>query len=541
MKISKKYCFTTISLFLILIINQTFAQTQNIQYCDSVIQEATNVLYKKDHAKSLELYTQTRILAEKNNWQYQIYQSILGIGNNYYEMLDYGEALNYFLESYIIAVKSLEPKDEIASLNNIANLYTKQKLYEKAKEYYLKAYEIADEKKVNFRKGLPLMNIGYIYNKLNEPKKARPYILQSMNYLEDNFLLSSRILLIENDLLLGSTGEARESARKLLEESNDENRDTMSMFLWIIISKSYLSEKNHPLAVEYAKKVLSQEIPLDIKRDIFELLSEIYRSSKNFEEVSIYKDSIIALDFKLNEIKNGSLFNNNKVKFEIQNYKNQITANEEKRTAERKIFISTLAFITSIVVIIALIFRQKKLKTQQNMDLVALNFEKEKSHNLLLEKQISNALLEQERLKNEIETKNRKLSAKALYLSDRNKLIEEIIIYLSKKPKYAKDTTLSSHLQSLKSNLRIDNEWNDFIIHFEEVNRGFLTRLKNLHPTLNANDIKFIAYIYMNLSVKEISSILNITIIACKKRKERLALKMNLSKDEELFDYISTL
>jgi hypothetical protein len=120
-------------------------------------------------------------------------------------------------------------------------------------------------------------------------------------------------------------------------------------------------------------------------------------------------------------------------------------------------------------------------------------------------------------------------------------MIEDILVSLSKKTKLSKDASLANQIKTLKSQLRIDDEWDDFITHFEELNQGFLTRLKTLHPSLTANDIRFIAYIYMNLSVKEISSILNITIEACRKRKDRIALKMELPENLSLYDYISVL
>jgi DNA-binding CsgD family transcriptional regulator len=45
----------------------------------------------------------------------------------------------------------------------------------------------------------------------------------------------------------------------------------------------------------------------------------------------------------------------------------------------------------------------------------------------------------------------------------------------------------------------------------------------------------------MNLSSKEIASILNITPVASKKRKERIAAKMEIPKNTDLFDYISAI
>jgi tetratricopeptide (TPR) repeat protein len=529
------------SLFLLLFVCGKIT-AQNKAIYDSLQKKGTEAYLKSDYIKSLEYYTEARALAEKNHWNKELYNSLMSIGNTYYLMLDYGEAINYLLESYTVAVKQLGPTEEIASLNNIANLYTREKIFDKAIEYYNRAYDIAKEKNIDSRKGLPLMNLGFIYNQLNNPKKARPYIIACMPYLKgQSHEKSTKVLLAENDLLLGDIQKARTQAWDILRSLHDPAKDDLDLFIWPIIAKTYLFENNYAQAAEYAKKPLERNPDLVIKRDIYELLSTIYTKGKNFNDALRFKDSVNIAERKLNDIKNGRLFENNRVRFEIQNYKEQIKAKEEKITAERTIFYSALVIIAAIVIILLLIFRQKKILAERNQHSTELDLEKEKTQNLLLEKQITNALLEQERLKNEVETRNRKLSSKALYLSGKNELIEEIVTYLSKKPKLSKDVTLAAHVQSLKNQLRTDNEWDDFISHFEEVNHGFITRLKALHPTLNTNDIRFIAYTYMNLSSKEIASILNITPVASKKRKERIAAKMEIPKNTDLFDYISAI
>lgn len=353
------------------------------------------------------------------------------------------------------------------------------------------------------------------------------------------------MILAESNLLLGHTKLAREQSESLLKQKEDVKYNDIGVPLREIIAKSYFTENNFDKAIETAKGILKLNLNLDTKRRIFELLTTIYMKNKSYEMVIKYKDSIISADSKLNEIKNGRLFENTKVKFEMQNYKNQVAIKEEKIAAERKIIYSILAVFIAAVTATILFFRQKKLIAERNQRITALELEKKKKDNLLLEKQFkeneTNSFLEQERLKNEIEARNRKLSAKALYLSDRNQLIEDIITSLSKKPKLSKDLTLVNQIKTLKNHLKADDEWDSFITHFEEVNHGFLTRLKMLHPNLTSNDVRFLAYIYMNLSVKEIASILNITIEACRKRKDRMAAKMEIPENENLYDYISAL
>jgi len=149
------------------------------------------------------------------------------------------------------------------------------------------------------------------------------------------------------------------------------------------------------------------------------------------------------------------------------------------------------------------------------------------------------ALLEQERLKNEIEAKNRQLASKALSISSRNELIEDIIDALSRESEISGNENLKKRIFELKNHLKKESEWDEFFTHFEEVNHGFLNSLKENNPELTSNDVRYLSYVYMNLSTKEISSLLNITAEACRKRKERIIKKMNLKEDIDLYSYLS--
>jgi len=529
---------------LLCIFLKTVTHAQNMQECDAINQRADSAVKHGDYAKSIAIYTKVELQAQNNKWAKQGFNASLGLGNNYFFMLNYGEALDYYTKAYTIAVNAKQAPAEIAALNNIANLYTEQKLYDKAIEYYNKAYDLAVEENIDARKGLPLLNLGNIYNILNQPKKARPYIVESMPFLDGEYhAISAKISLVENDLLLGDTKTALKNAMLIENNHTGPEKEKYDASLDIITAKCYLKENNFNKAIAYANGILikNPKVNLEIKNDVFELLSEIYHKNKLYGLALQYRDSVANTDRQLSEIINRKMFESNRIKFEIQNYETQIKADTDRQATERIIFYAAIALLLAIVAIIILFIKQKQALHKRNQNSIALNLEKEKHTALILEKQMADALLMQEQLKNEIDVKNRKLSSKALYLSDRNELIEELVNLISKNPLLFKDANLTGYVNSLKANLKTDNEWDNFITHFEEVNHGFLTRIKSRHPLLSANDIRFIAYIYMNLNIKEISSILNITTIACKKRKERLAAKMEISKDDDLYSYISNL
>lgn len=530
------------------------ARPNTITHCDSLIQKGIDAMWKKEYKKSLEFLTEARDLAERNRWYQQLFLATNNIGANYYSMLDYGEALNFYLESYTIAVKELKPQQEMVVLNNIAIIYSKEGNYKEAREYFKKAYAIAKENKDYVKVGLYAMNLGNVANETNNVSEARAYIIESLPYLKDNpeLLILAQIGLAENNLLMGHPRQAREKAENLYRTTNDLNYNDTGISLMQIIARAYLEEKQYDMAAAKAKALLKAKPNLESRKTVYELLSEIYAGKGVYNNALKYKDSVLWAEKEINSIKNGKLLENNKVKFEIRNYKNQIAINEQKLAAERKIYYSIIAVIIAIVTIIILSLRnisakhkQRKLIAERNQQAIALELEKEKNENLLLEKQIhekeTSALLEQERLKNEIEARNRKLSAKALYLSGRNTIIEDVVASISKVPELAKDPSLNTHIKTLKDHLKADHEWDSFITHFEEVNQGYLNRLKTKHPTLTANDVRFISYLYMNLSTKEIATMLNITLEACRKRKERIAAKMELPDSSYLYNYLSIL
>jgi Tfp pilus assembly protein PilF len=541
-------------IFLSLHLNNSNAQVTTKVGCDNLIKQGVEALNKNQHTHSLELLIQARVLSRKNDWNTQEFLALNNIGANYYKLLEYGEALNYFLEAYTIAIKKLSPKDEMTVLNNIAILYSEEKKYDQANDYFKRAYSIAKENKDTLKIGLYALNLGSLAIDTNSPKLGKTYFNEALLLLvsQPQYLVFAKAGLANCNLLQGNTKTARESAQDLLLHTKNLEFYHIDIDLLTIISKSYIKENKLEDASVFVDKILDKKPNLETKIELFKMLTEINIKKKVFDLALQYKDSLFNATTKFNEIKNEKLYENSKIKFELQNYKNQSLLNEAKLVNERKIFYSVLLLIIVIVLFalwslrnLSLKLKQKKLIAERNEQILALELIKEKQESLLLEKQFNEnkaiSLLEQEKLKNEVELKNRKLSAKALHLSGRNQIIEDVLLELSVLPQVSKDNSLLAHIQSLKNQLKTDNEWDNFITHFEEVNQGFLNSLKSKHPTLTTNDIRYISYIYMNLSTKEIASMLNITQESCRKRKERVLSKMELSKEVNLYDYLTTL
>ncbi|QQX75255.1 MULTISPECIES: helix-turn-helix transcriptional regulator [Aequorivita] len=126
-------------------------------------------------------------------------------------------------------------------------------------------------------------------------------------------------------------------------------------------------------------------------------------------------------------------------------------------------------------------------------------------------------------------------------MTERNEILQNILKKIATETFATKNPKVKQGLKKLNDLIKGDESWKDFTQHFEAVNHGFLEKLKNKHPTLNSNDLRFISYLYMNLSQKEIAAILNISPDACRKRKERIAKKIGLAERTEIHDYLYSI
>ncbi len=50
----------------------------------------------------------------------------------------------------------------------------------------------------------------------------------------------------------------------------------------------------------------------------------------------------------------------------------------------------------------------------------------------------------------------------------------------------------------------MDNRWEQFELHFNQLHDDFLVRLRKEYPSLAHNDIKLISYLKLNLSSKRL-------------------------------------
>ncbi|MBU2975566.1 helix-turn-helix and ligand-binding sensor domain-containing protein [Zobellia sp. B3R18] len=207
----------------------------------------------------------------------------------------------------------------------------------------------------------------------------------------------------------------------------------------------------------------------------------------------------------------------------------------------RPFYLSNLALLAYALLIFGLGFivhksyktyyrRQNKknmLESQRELQLKYIKSEQEMTR------------LTNEKLNQEIESKNRELAISTMSLVKRNELLRRV----KKELKKSNDLFNKTHpvIKLIDKNLNSSKDRKIFMEAFNSTDRDFLTRAKELHPNLSSNDLKFCAYLRLNLSSKEIAPLLNISVKSVEVRRSRLRKKLNLNRETKLTDYILSI
>lgn len=150
--------------------------------------------------------------------------------------------------------------------------------------------------------------------------------------------------------------------------------------------------------------------------------------------------------------------------------------------------------------------------------------------------------LQKKQLEADVEFKNKELATTTMHLVQRGKLLSKIGDELLPLVKHTtnKDTAddIKKVIRLLNEAKKLDNDWDQFAIHFDHVHANFLSNLKDKYPNLSPSDLKLCAYLKLNLSSKEIAQLLNITPRAVEVSRYRLRKKLGLKPDVNLFNFL---
>ncbi|MET6990034.1 helix-turn-helix and ligand-binding sensor domain-containing protein [Sediminicola arcticus] len=203
-------------------------------------------------------------------------------------------------------------------------------------------------------------------------------------------------------------------------------------------------------------------------------------------------------------------------------------------------FASNLAFIIYIIlaiIIFVLVHKRYKSYYRKQQDAVLKENEK-KNKQKKLKAQRKIVQIKNDKLKQEIESKNRELAVSTMSIIKKNEFLNDIKDQLKKGEN---NTKIKAVIKTIDNNINNEDDWKFFEDAFNNADKHFLKKIKAIHSDLTSNDLRLCAYLRLNLSSKEIAPLLNISVRSVEVKRYRLRKKMDLSHENSLTDYILNL
>lgn len=517
-----------------------------------LLEKGWDALAKDKELEALEYFGEAYLIAEKENDTADKAQSLLYLGIINYSV-SYSQGLFYCLKA-MDEYKKMEGTNPGKALEGRSRCLQLASTIRRRQGDYKEAIQLSQEALQGLigkpdtagYTGLIYNNIGRAYHGLQREDSAAYYHRLALNtqlskgnitYLPISYI---EIATIETGLHHKEISLAL-NKRGLAIADSKENQQAkvaalLSMGNWhIVFEKNFREAASYFQKAEIITKHLNDpSFKLEVIQAMLSLSKQTGQAELSIaylEKILLLKDNIYTRD-RQKELK--SL----EIQFEVSQKDRQLKQVQQEK--ENTLLINYLLSITISVLVllsagIIIMLRRVNMRDNQLLTTQQALTESEKEQKQLIEAQRQ---LKEQQMQQALEFKESQLSALTIQMLQKNELLQELQQRLENNTGYSEDQTLH---KIINKGLNQDKEWSDFNSYFESINQHFYVRLKNGYPEISPNDLKICALIKLNLSIKEMAAILNISPDSVKTARYRLRKKLQLNNEDNLTAFIMNL
>lgn len=93
-------------------------------------------------------------------------------------------------------------------------------------------------------------------------------------------------------------------------------------------------------------------------------------------------------------------------------------------------------------------------------------------------------------------------------------------------------------LSRIQETLNLDENWTDFMIHFQKINPDFYQNISDSYPQLSQKDLKHLALIKLGMTSTEIAKAMIVQKESLRVSRNRLKKKLGLDSNQSLYDFV---
>lgn len=426
------------------------------------------------------------------------------IGQVELSLKNFDQAEIYFGEALQEAILLNYIRGQAISRGHLGSCFEKKGQYGKALGYQNESLELF--RSIADKNGLSKANenIGSIYEDLERYEKAHEYFTSAYEHVEGtNSELEANVLNNLGDIYRkkGSYQKAVYYTTEALKIAN------------YLRAQQQLSSANKDLAKTYAALGDFQKAYLHLQEA--ERLNEEVFYSRNTNQFNVLQ-TVYETDKK-----------EAKIKFLVQ---------ENELTKIRQNLLSVILFSGLSIAFGLYFYMVKRRKTKIRVQA----YEKR-----LLETELEKKAIEEENLQEQIQLKTAALSKYSLHLSKKSKILQNLSATLKNiadRKNMDIPTKLKVLAKDIDHGLKYEQEWNEFVNYFSNIHPEFVKKLSNYpKEKLSPAEMRLGILLRLNLSSKEIASILRVTPDSIRVARHRLRKKLHIEHKEGLIHFLLSL
>lgn len=150
--------------------------------------------------------------------------------------------------------------------------------------------------------------------------------------------------------------------------------------------------------------------------------------------------------------------------------------------------------------------------------------------------------LKNERLEAELTLKSKELAESTMTLITKNEMLarirEEVFRQKNALGTQYPNKYSDKLLKMIDENITSEDDWARFEANFDRIHENFFRHLHRDFPELTSNDLRFCAYLRLNLSSKDIAHLMNITLKGVEVARYRIRKKIQLPSSKSLTEFM---
>ena len=466
---------------------------------------AASELAQKKYLEALKHYNHVRVQLERREMTAELIPLYFNLSSIYAEIGKNDHAI-YFLNKASALNQSKDKRIDAYVFSTIGGIQANTGKPKSAIKNYESAIRYFNQS--NDHKGIMYcyMSLAIIYEEQNQIEQAKKYSLKALKY------------------------------------SNESGNGVIKSLYFIVLAKIEQKNKRYETALSYADSSLvytEQSGDLLRKAETWELKSKLHRKLGNYERALFFSTQFHELnDSLVNQENVDKLENLELIKSLTLAEKQQLLVKQQLQLKEKDAENASIRFVSiTVIASLALVFfsiyyfnRVKRLKIKNELIQEKYTLQLLNEQNLKLElenEQINKQLLEQDLL-----LKNSKMLDLAYRITKGNDLLKGI----AQEEVIQRNRTIYKQLSGL---IEGEKELEYFNNEIQLLESSYQRRLKTQFPALSDYEVRLSTMIKTGLASKEISDLLSIEAASVDVARYRLRKKLNLGKQDDLFEFLN--